>query len=236
MVEKSTKIERLDEGIRHGWKLLVDGQPVEVNEMAVLVNDRLGTLIYGKSPSGEYDQWAFHEVGGGGSVIIPYSMIDNQLFIGVVTQTRPLQSGEPVANVPRGFMDPDKSHFQAASSELAEEMGLDIPVIDLGGEGGNPNNAFFETWGENEGVNFWAVKVPADKLVGGEGEYGFKPGVVKPVEGDKMAERILGSKFIPLAEAGKLGDMMTTSAVTRLLNHLVDKGEITIFFGSPSGK
>jgi len=39
-----------------------------------------------------------------------------------------------------------------------------------------------------------------------------------------------------LAEAGKLGDMMTTSAVTRLLNHLVDKGEITIFFGSPSGK
>jgi len=236
MVEKSTKIERLDEGIRHGWKLLVDGQPVEVNEMAVLVNDRLGTLIYGKSPSGEYDQWAFHEVGGGGSVIIPYSMIDNQLFIGVVTQTRPLQSGEPVANVPRGFMDPDKSHFQAASSELAEEMGLDIPVIDLGGEGGNPNNAFFETWGENEGVNFWAVKVPADKLVAGEGEYGFKPGVVKPVEGDKMAERILGSKFIPLAEAGKLGDMMTTSAVTRLLNHLVDKGEITIFFGSPSGK
>lgn len=233
--EKGTKIEPLNEGVKPGWRLLVDGGPVEVEEMAVLINDRLGTLIYGKSPSGEYDQWAFHEAGGGGSVIVPYSIIDNQIFIGVVTQGRPLQSDRPVANVPRGFMDPDKSHFQAASSELAEEMGLDIPVIDLGGEGGNPNNAFFETWGENEGVKFWAVKVPADKLVAGEnGQYGFKPGAVQPIEGDKMAERILGSKFIPLAEAGKLGDMMTLSGITRLLNYLVDKKEITICFNFPS--
>lgn len=236
MVEKSTKIEKLNDGIKPGWKLLVDDQVVKVDRMAVLINDKLGTLTYGKSPSGEYDQWAFHETGGGGSVIIPYSIVDNRLLIGVVTQVRPLQSGEPVANVSRGFMDPDKSHFQAASSELAEEMGLNIPVIDLGGEGGNPNSAFFETWGENEGVKFWAVKVPADKLVAGEGEYGFKPGVVKPMEGDKMAERILGSKFIPLAEAGKLGDMMTLSAITRLLNYLVDKDQITIFFGSASTK
>lgn len=231
MTEKGTKIEKLHEGIKPGWRLLVDGEPVEVNKMAVLINDRLGTLTYGKSPSGEYDQWAFHEAGGGGSAIVPYSIVDNQLFIGVVTQGRPLQSDRLVANVPRGFMDPGKSHFQAASSELAEEMGLDIPVIDLGGEGGNPNNAFFETWGENEGVKFWAVKVPADKLIAGEGgQYGFKPGAVQPVEGDKMAERILGSKFITLIEAGKLGDMMTTSGITRLLNYLVDQKQITIFF------
>lgn len=235
MSELDTRIEKLNEGVKPGWRLLVDGAPVEVKEMAVLVNEKLGRLTYGKSPSGEYDQWAFHEAGGGGSVIVPYSMIDNQIFIGTVTQSRPLQSEQPVVNTPRGFMDPEKSHFQAASSELAEEMGLAMPVVDLGGEGGNPNSAFFETWGENEGVKFFAVKVPSDKLIAGEnGQYGFKPGAVQPVEGDKMAERILGSKFIPLEEAGKLGDMMTLSGITRLINHLVDKGEITIFCAQAS--
>lgn len=233
-----SKIENLG-SVKPGWRLEVDGKPVGVEELAVLIHDKLGILTYGKSPSGEYDQWAFHEAGGGGSVIVPYAVVDNKLLIGVVTQSRPLQSENPVDNLPRGFMDPEKSHFQAATSELAEEIGIsDLTIQDLGGEGGNPNNAFFETWGENEGVMFWAVRVPADALVHSEGKYGFKPGVVRPVEGDKMAERILGSKFISLEEASELGDMMTLSAITRLVNYMVGKGEATLFFGdSPqSGK
>jgi hypothetical protein len=105
----------------------------------------------------------------------------------------------------------------------------------LGGEGANPNNTFFETWDENEGVKFYAVEVPSQMLVPGEErQYGFKPGVINPIEGDKMAERILGIKFIPLSEASELGDMITLSAITRLLNHLLEENRITLFFNSPS--
>jgi hypothetical protein len=99
-------------------RLVVDGQIMEVEKMAVLVNDKIGQVTYGKSPSGEYDQWAYHEAGGGGSAIIPFSIVKDQIYIGVVTQSRPFQSNKPVANTPRGFMDPNTSHFQTALLSL----------------------------------------------------------------------------------------------------------------------
>lgn len=229
MAEFETKIRPLTEEVKRGWRIEIDDVTMEIPSSLEIIHEKLGQLTYGKSPSGEYDQWAFHEVGGGGSVIIPFSIVGKELWVGVVIQPRPLQSESPVPNVPRGFMDPKESHFQAAASELAEEMGLvDFPVVNLGGEGGNPNNTFFETWGEDEGIHFWAVEVPANFLVAGESQYGFKPGAVQPIKGDKMAERILGSKFVLWTEAAKFGDMMTLSAITRLLANLANNGRVTL--------
>ncbi len=159
-----TRLEAVDDKTLIGWKLTVDGVGLSPKQFT-LVNEQLGgQLVYGRNPASGRDQWAYHERGGGGSITLPFAILDDELYIAVVQQNRPLQSDGPALNTVRGFLDPGRTHFETAAAELSQELGLMAGPIELPGPGNNPNSAFFETRGGGEGVSFWAVPVPAGLL------------------------------------------------------------------------
>jgi len=222
-----TLLEVIPEGMKRGWSLLVNGNPVpDVNQL-VLFHPRFGALYYGKSPSGNYDQWTTHEVGGGGSVTVPFVLIEGALYIGTVTQPRPLQdTSGPVPNLPRGFLDPGESHFEAAMRETEEELGITASSFELPGEPTNPNSTFFETWGEGEGVRFFGLELSENMVKAKGDEYVFDEKLVKPVS--KSAEGIMGASFIPWQQAALVGDMFTIAGVSRLVTYLESEGRLVI--------
>ncbi len=201
-----------------GWSLEVNGKKVEKVSLLRLYNPKFGELLYGLTPGG-WDAWCFHELGGGGVVTIPFSVVEGKLMVGLVQQNRPLQSAGKVWNVPRGFMDPGEHNFEAAVRELEEEIGWLSPdkrMKALDGEAGNSNSAFFDTAQMGEGVKYYAMEVLPIQLEPAEdGLLKFREGLVKPVS--KMAELIYGCRFVPWRQATRLGDQFTGFAVARLL-------------------
>ena len=212
---------------KRGWQLSVNGEVVaEPIAEAALKHSKMGVEVtYGLRPEG-YDGFVIRELGGGGAVTIPY-MVDKtgDIFIGVVEENRPLLGGK-VKNVPRGFMDKGETHKEAAIREMSEETGLRAlgsRFIQLT-EGLNPNSTFFDTSGSAaEGVSIFALHVMVDELEPTHDEHGneiyvFPAHVRAQAEGDKTAERILGSRFIPLKEAAASRDMFTSAATGQLLS------------------
>jgi len=208
------------------WTILLDR--VEFVDLAIIqiVNPRVGVVTYGMTPDG-HDGWNFHEVGGGGSVIVPYAVWKKELFIGVIKQDRPNQGGN-VLQLPRGLLDAGEDHFDAALRELSEEIGNKFSqkeIMLLGGDPCNPNSTFFVTTPPDEGVRFYAIQFRSNELMPlmeGEG-YTLQPGLLKEsatTQATEFAERILGCQFIPWPKAAQLGDMFTVAGVGRLLAHL----------------
>jgi len=220
-----TKLGSLRDVKQRGWALLFkmsDGEfrEVELAEVAqvLLHNPKFGTLIYGQAPGGKpWDQWSFHENGGGGSCTIPYFFTEGVLYIGMLKQHRPLQSDEPVWNIPRGFLQ-GGDHGETAQAEFQEETGilqrLDFSLLE--GAGVDPNSAFFETWVKDEGVRFFRVCFPESLLLRDEktGYYVLKSGV-KPLA---QTESFFGGlTFLPLSEASMVGDAFSLAAIGRLV-------------------
>ncbi|MFA5935915.1 MAG: NUDIX domain-containing protein [Patescibacteria group bacterium] len=209
---------------KRGWAVTLNGQTVPEVSTLEISNAKFGVVSYGNTPPG-YDGWSFKEIGGGGSVIVPYVSIDGVLHIGVLEQARHNQGGK-VLNVPRGFLAPGESHFQAARREFSEETGHDprkIEVIPLPGEPMNCNSAFFETAEKGEGVRFFAVHFHSNELETRDGVCVFREGVLKSDEASKaakLAEQILGCRFIRYEEALRLSDMFTVAGVGRLIVHI----------------
>ena len=225
-VTLATLLEPIPEGMTRGWSLFVDGTPVPSLSMFELRHSRYGSLFYGKSPSGNYDQWSFHEAGGGGSVTVPFALVEGSLYIGTVRQPRPLQDRlNSILNVPRGFLDPGETHFQAAERESVEELGIKA-TFQLPGDPGNPNSTFFETWGEGEGIRFFGLEVNQNILVVENDEYLLNPQMITPVS--KSAEGIMGARFISWQKAAMLGDLFTRGGVATLIGHLVSVGRLNV--------
>ena len=207
---------------KRGWKVEIDGKPVGHVEKISITHPSFGELAYGLTPPG-YDGWSFCEHGGGGAVIVPYCITRGRLFIGLVEQQRHNQGGK-VLNVPRGFLSPGETHFQAAAREFTEETSLAVvpsSVTALSGVPLNPNSAFFETAGEGDGVKCYAVNVDESLLCAAEssGRLAFRAGVLKADAASKqakLAEQILGCVFVPVADAARVGDMFTVAVVARL--------------------
>jgi len=222
-----TLLELIPEGIERGWSLLVNGKPVpDVNQL-VLFNPEYGAIYYGKSPSGNYDTWSFHETGGGGSVTIPFVLVEGALYIGTVSQPRPLQDQSgPVPNVVRGFLDPDESHFEASARETEEELGITASSFELPGEPTNPNSTFFETWGEGEGVRFFGLELDQGSVKANGDEYMLDENLIKPIS--ESAEGIMGASFIPWQQAALVGDMFTRAGVISLVAYLESEGRLVI--------
>ncbi len=203
------------------WRIFVNGEEQLRVLHLVLDHPSFGTLTYGLTAGG-HDGWSFHERGGGGSVILPFSMVDGELFVGLVEQQRPHQGGT-VLNAPRGFVDPAERRDAAAQRELMEETGIDVPASALSalpGAPANPNSGFFETTGTDEGVHFFAVEIPAERLLGQGNRRMFAEGAVDKraeVCRSKLAEQVGEVVFVPWYEAATLGDMFTNAAVARLL-------------------
>lgn len=206
-----------------GWTFEVNGKKVPDVASIQLSNPNFGEWAYGLTRGG-WDGWAFHEVGGGGSVVIPFVVVKGELYIGLLRQERPNQGGE-VWNVPRGFLKPGEGHFAAAKREFKEEAGLaDIKkrLLLLEGEPANPNSAFFVTSKPTEGVKFYAFEVLEEEVepitlipLSTEAIYRLKKGMVKPVS--KQAEEILSCRFHRWQRVARLGDMFTLAALARLV-------------------
>jgi len=209
-----------DKQATRGWKLHIDGTLVDRVKKVTLHNPKFGTLTYGSAQGGAYDVWEFHEIGGGGSVIVPYTGIDEKWHVGLVEQNRPNQGGK-VLNLPRGFIQPGERHFKAAERELVEETSYAGVPEPLPGLPVNPNSAFFNTTGEGEGVKFFGIKIDRKYLELVDGLWRFKKGALVPTSSDaaqaKAAEGILGVRFVTLDEAMGVGDMFTVAGVGRLL-------------------
>lgn len=212
---------------KRGWKLIVDGQEISDVNSAELRQEKMGvSLKYGQHPGG-YDSIELHEPGGGGAVTVPYAILDGHLLIGVVAQDRPAAGGV-VLELPRGFLDPGESHDETALRETREETGLAAVksrLQKLGNER-NPNSTFFNTSKDGEGVSFYAIQVEPNELVkidnpDGTSHYAFTSDIQSQAEGDKAAERILGSKFIPVTEAVHSSDILTEAGVGLLTARMI---------------
>ncbi len=230
--------EKLD---KRGWKVTVtrafrDGEGKTAFRPEVLenlteveiYNPRFGVLRYGMTQGG-YDGWAFHEVGGGGTVILPCAMVKGQPYVGVVLEKRHNMGGE-VWNCPRGFLDSaTENPFDAARRELAEEVFTEerldptrCDVFALPGEPGNCNSAFFETPSRGEGMRYFGAQFNESALVQDGDGYVFREGLLTPnatldAQQKASGERILKSRFIHWTKAALLSDQFTNAAVARLI-------------------
>lgn len=209
---------------KRGWTVEVNGKVVPDVSSVRLSHPRFGELNYGLTPGG-YDGLSFHEVGGGGAVTVPYVIINEELYIGLVEQYRHNQGGK-IWNLPRGFLDPGENHFGAAIRETKEETGFTFSVPkrlkELAAWPGNPNSAFFETPTKDEGVRFYALQILPDEVEetteAGITTFRFKPGLLKPAS--KQAEIISRCEFAHWTETMKLGDLFTRAGVGTLLSEL----------------
>ena len=178
-----------------------------------------------------YDGWSIHEKLGGGSVVVPYIVKDGKVLIGQVSQNRKLAGGV-VAEVPRGFADlSDNDHLDTAVRETAEETGVEAERgrFHLLGSEVNMNSTFFNTSNPDEGVSFFGLQPRDDEVEKFEREDGvtayrfneiFRVAAAAAAEyGDKTAERIVKTEFIPLSEAMKSRDGFTLAGVGLLLAH-----------------
>ncbi|MBI4181693.1 MAG: hypothetical protein HY520_01880 [Candidatus Aenigmarchaeota archaeon] len=211
-----------------------------------LCNERFGELRYGLHPQG-YGTWAFYEAGGGGSVVVPYFVRYDDLYVGVVLQERPFQNRTgPVANVPRGFLGPDLDHLKAAMQEGAEEMRIKVrpfheSVSDAGafsirlhplaGRPGNPNSTFFihdATVGE--GIHFYGAECNhieiATHFITSDHPVDIRFTVERNLEiryepeQERLLEAIHSLTFVHEVVASQVGDLITNAAVARLRAHL----------------
>lgn len=218
---------------KRGWSISLNGgKPIPKVTSLVLFNERMGVMFkYGLHPSGLWDQFAIHEPGGGGSITAPYTIIDGKLFIAVLREDRPFQGGM-IENVPRGFLDPGKDHFQIALLELEEEARLELHerVHKLPGHGVNSNSAFFVNATPGEGCQFFAFYISPEELRMVDSRFMFKPDMLQPKT--PLAEKITRSYFIHWKEAMLLGDMFTLAVVGKLVQELETRGICSISFRS----
>lgn len=214
-----------------GWRIHLNGNTIATPASSVhMQHEKMGiTLDYGYEG---YDRPVIKEAGGGGSVIIPYSIQpDGRLYIGVLKEKRDLMGGA-VWNVPRGFMNPGEEHFQTAVREYAEETGHHVPddrIRAIEGSPTNPNSAFFDTSGEDEGVKFYAVELLQSELRvidadTHDPQYEFNPEQLEAVSA--VAKKIMGTTFIPVEDALHLADQFTVAGVGRLFMELLLSGRI----------
>jgi 8-oxo-dGTP pyrophosphatase MutT (NUDIX family) len=218
---------------KRGYEVYVNGEEIKEVKSALFKQDKMGVEIrYGQRKEG-YDGVVIRENGGGGAVTIPYTIDEGgQVYVGLVHEYRTTLGGI-VANVPRGFLDKGETHAQAARREIREETGYEALTgkIEKLASGLNPNSTYFDTsHSVKEGVQIFAIFIDPEYLEliareDGTVSYAFPDHVQNGAE-DRTAERILGSTFLPLAEALESRDMFTSAAAGQLLVSLLKKGFI----------
>lgn len=212
------------------WTVKINNNILTDIFLLEIEDPRFGQVTYGLSKAG-HDGWSFRDVGG--AVTIPFSIIEKQLFVGVVKQLRHNQGGY-VWNIPRGFIDFGETLDSTASRELFEESGYKADknrVIKLEGEAGNCNSSFFETPDDSNAVHFFAVEIDPNELIESDLGFRIRPESIENGEADKKsraAEMIDETRLIPWQEAARLGDMFSNASIARLLAFLVEKERFSI--------
>ena len=245
MTKKSSFLIPLKAGERRGWNVTIDGSPLTPGFVEIH-HPSFGTLAYGKHPLDPtqpdgpgYDSWAFAENGGGGSVIVPFAIAREILYVGLLDQQRNLQGGR-VLNVPRGFLEPGKTHFSTANQEVEEEVGYARgSVFELYGNPANPNSAFFDTRGAGEGVRFFGLRFTEADLRPAEcGRFHLRPEAIRVTTEEARQRKLLegirdGVVFVSWRDAMAVSDMFTLAGVGRLLAVLSPSSHMTKYIPIP---
>lgn len=225
---------------KRGWRVWLNGNLVPDARHVELANERMGIDVqYGMRVEG-YDGILFHEPGGGGSVMIPYVIIGQELYIGLIDEERKNMGGR-VLCAPGGFIDLGETPLETATREFEEETGATADknkVIDLNEyyEPANANRAIIDTSREVEGSHFYAIEFTEEQVeLSADPELSvpillFKKGSIKPVRGDKGAEKIFSCHFYPWHVVATRSDMFANAMFSRLVAHLVLTGKLTLSF------
>lgn len=213
----------------------IDGEklekPVHSLVMRLVVPGRANIqIVYGANPTigaTGADDITRRELGG--VVSAYFTMMDRQLWIGMLQQKRPCQDlVNPILNVVRAYYSPEKSRLSVVTERAQERAGVPVTLlaVELPCEQGNANNANVESHGGNGNTQF-AFYVPPEMLIlAPNGEYVFDETVVTAFDPD--AGKILGLKFYPWKVAARVGDDFTRAIVSPLLAWLDDVDQIAI--------
>ena len=213
----SKLVRPIPDGNQQGWKVEVNGLQVAASHVRVS-HPKFGTLSWGQRPESSVG-WMWEEVGGGGHGVVPFCVIDEMLFIGLVRQERQTMPSGWAWNIPRGFLDPGQTHLAGAQAELAEEVGYLSPqerLFELEADPASSNSTFFDVSGGGGFVWFGLEILPGElvKCASGEHEFKFRE-VIQPQS--MMGERITACRFFPWKTAATCGDMFSNAGVARLL-------------------
>ncbi|MGH7241113.1 MAG: NUDIX domain-containing protein [Candidatus Saccharimonadales bacterium] len=132
----------------------------------LVVNGKFGQLEVGMVPGKSWDQWLFHENGGGGALVAGYSFIDGALHIMMLAADRFNLVGDADYELPGGFVDEDEAKLATAIREMLEddEAGMLTNPTPVQGRGYVGNRAFFQLAGEHEGTAVFMFELAPDHL------------------------------------------------------------------------
>lgn len=213
-------------GSTWGWELYINGEKVDMSKVQhIAIKSKFGTVNFGIEAASGYNMFSYREVGLGGSVTIPFVLLNKDgkiveqisqatdILVGVVEQNRPKQGGQ-VQNCPRGFLASEKeTHQEAADRELQQETGFKGNTFELPGRPMNCNSALVET-DKDGGVRFFAIQMSGKNLTMVDGKLEI-PETQESIP-EKTAEMIGKCQFISIWEAIQLGDGFTNVAAARL--------------------
>jgi len=205
---------------KKNWRVWINGELVNVQHVAIEHPD-FGIIEYGLRPE-NYDGYIIQQPGGGGSVIVPYFIKNDELLIGLVLQYRAMMGGK-VWNLPRGYLDPGENHLETAIRETNEETGFDPAkrIYQINTKPMNSDNSMFLTEKPNDGVHYFAFQVHPDEVEATTElgrTYCFKDGIVKPRTPD--GEKIFSCIFFPLNEVFDLRDQYSVVGAIKLKRHI----------------
>lgn len=239
------------------WIAVVDGEVVDVKKAIFLVSPaggKWGNVCYavtshqsGKRIPASYDGVGIHSIGGGGVVSIPFLNIEDELYIGLVSQERPRSSvsyptridGTPhfesawLNTPPRGFIDTCEESRQEALERELEEMGVDVQKIGIQkpipiGLPQNMDSAWFGNYTEEDGVHFYALPIDRGLVKESEtaGEYVFRDDLPKSMK--DLLEPMSAVRFFKWSVAAlNNGDAFVSIAVG-LLKSAIEEGKIKL--------
>lgn len=161
-------LKQVPDTSKAGWDVKVDHDSEGKVTKVSAHQGRMGVDVgYGQGPQG-YDQWAIREPNGGGSVTVPYVVIDGELYVGAISQLRPF-AGRKITEASRGFSLPNELHIDTAKREFGEETGahesLSSRIHVLEGRPVNPNNTFYiASPTKGEGVRIFGLPIKPEEV------------------------------------------------------------------------
>lgn len=146
--------------LNQGWTMTMQfGEPIRFE------NQRFGVLEIGMHPGGKFDQWLFHENGGGGVMTVGYARKADGLYVMMLVANRFNMAGdEDDIEVPGGFFDGREAALTGAARETIEETGVNPDLTPLTGRNFVGNRAFWVVDGEHEGTRVFGFELTDDQV------------------------------------------------------------------------
>lgn len=130
-----------------------------------VVNSRFGQLEVGMVPGKSWDQWLFHEIAGGGSLVIGYTGEGIDLQVMMLRANRfNLVGAQDDWELPGGFVDDGETKLVTAIREGLEETDQLTNPKPVPGRGYVGNRAFFQLESEDEGTSVFAFQLTPEQV------------------------------------------------------------------------